>query len=272
MYKNTLSPQEEKQFQQQVHIKKQILTELYGYLVRAKVDGLMSLQEDIDDFENETNVIVKYYKRAINMRIIFWDYQDLKDSLLFYKEKLLLNYQIKNPQEVELIMLIDSVLESFYSGDVDDFFSGALFATQYFTQSSYDSLVVKKVLYEIGKLKAQLVYNTQDYPIKLDEKYPEWKKRIDEKLQFFEDIEDYDIQKLIREIYAQDMVNMLGLCQANIKDKFIKNMQHIAAGYLLEDVEKKFFEFWDEKPTFEQIQKSIDTILQSWSELPDLNA
>lgn len=168
----------------------------------------MAVMFETDDYNQETDLLMRYIKRSVNMRVAASDEESFKQAQLFYKDSLLIQKQIPLEQ-VTYIAMIDAIMEAFFSGDEEQIFSGALFATQYLTSLPYDHPMVKEMLHELGKLKAKLIYQTDDYPIKKDEKYPEIKARIDEKMEIFKNIDDYDIQRIIRETQSYDMENFL---------------------------------------------------------------
>lgn len=260
MHQKTLSSQELQYLQEQSKVRNHIITELYQYLVRSRVEGLMAVEFATDDFEKETDFITRYYKRAVHLMVRLIDEKEFQSAQQFYKEILLIQNQIK-PEDVSLVFLIDELLEAFAYGDKEVFFRQAFFATQYLTQLPHDSVIVKTLLLQVAKLRAKLLYDTQDYPIKLDPKYPEVKDRIDEKMSIFLQLDDRDIQMIIRETQSTDLENILGLCKNEIKEKFLKNISHMAAEFMREDIEKKFYECDGKQISLDTIVKSVDILL-----------
>lgn len=251
-----------------------LLIQASTMLTRAKVDGLLSLEVDVYDYEKETQLIQKIFKKAVNMILYGAQSQQIKWLLEF--EKLLL-FISKKPKiyDLEDLYLLETILQAFINGDTtDEFFRNIRHQLQKIN-GSFESRMISEIIFELEEKMISEKKKEWNYPILSHLDIQALQKQAEVLFILLQSLWDESIQYILRETFLDDMLNFLWVLSQEQREYILNLCSQRTKKLLSHDLDMRFYmipQIWypkseDEKETssigYEDIVKSIENIKKS---------
>lgn len=260
-------------WEQKLQKRKEVILQIYKMITKSKVQGTLSLEGDVYDFDTETNNVQKYIKKGV-LLIIYWIQEsDLLRVLEFERFRVLNSKKISN-EEIELLYLVEACLKWFYHENIWDMFWQAKGANTFYAYEAFPRGQITEIIDELQKEQIVLRKKKWDYPIKTNEKYEYIHQYVNEKMSFLLNISDESIITFLKNSSMTDLTYILWVCSNEIKDKIFSYCTQRLADSLQYEVDMKFYSIekidyyqdqWEKEVvwvTIEDIEKSIKNIYE----------
>lgn len=255
---------ENKEIEKKIKLQKEFLVEAQKYITKIKVDWILSIESDIQDYENETQIHMKFFKKAIYLSM-YWE--DYVDKVLEFDRYALLNSKKLSNIEIDLIYLAMNI----YKSVIDKNEEGLNY---YSRKSEQDFALVWKDLkitegfYKEKKYQELVELRSKWWPkIKNNPDYENFVIKINQELWFLQDFTNKEIQSMLIETPSDYLVKIFWFLNEKCQSAIISNMSKRAWEMILEDVDDYLYEYYWEKVTFESVEESVSNIKEILNKL-----
>lgn len=257
---------ENKEIEKKIKLQKEFLIEAQKYITKIKVDWLLAIESEIQDYENETQIHMKFFKKAIYLSI-FSCWEEYVDKVLEFDRYALLNSKKLSNIELDLIYLALNTYKSIVLKSEEDLLYYSRKSQQDFALVWKDVKITEE--YSKEKKYQELVeLRAKWWPrIKNDPNYDNFVLKVNNELKIFEDLTNKEIQDFLREAQLDYLVKVFWFLNEKCQSAIILNVSKRAWEMILEDVDDYLYEYYWEKVTFESVEEAIENIKEILAKL-----